>query len=252
MSAFAAVLLMNFASVPINVTFNIVPPLKAPGTPPRLRVTIGHVGPKPIPLMRFQSDACFAHFFLELPLILPDGSKPQAASCPIRSWPGVKGTLAPNELETRELDLSQIFPSVKWGRGRYLLSPAWSSEQLESYFGGEYATESTTSSVNQPFFELAPSLGKVRIERGKEVTLPDGARLSFTAHGHKRTKEGGPASPLIIHGGFAAPKEKTLTTFETRVFPDERSVFTIGDGFTFELVKHEYDGWMELVYFGRL
>lgn len=233
------------------VSFNISPTLKEPGAPPKLRVTMRNESDKPLEVMRFESDACFAQFFLELPLSLPDQTTPQPAGCPIRSWPGVKGTLAAGAEDVRDLDLAKIFPGVKWTKGRYRLPVKWNAKQLESYFDGQFAYGASQTSLNVQAFDLVNPLGQFRIERGKEVALPDGARFAFSAQGHKRTMEGGPPSPLIIHGGFAAPKAKALEPFEANVFTDESRLFKIGDGYTFEFVKHEYDGWMELVYFGK-
>lgn len=249
MSALAVVaLLMNGSLV---VAFDISPTLKEPGAPPKLRVTMRNDTDKPLEVMRFESDACFAQFFLELPLTLPDQTTPPPAGCPIRSWPGVKGTLAAGAEESRELDLATIFPGVKWVRGRYRLPVKWNPKALEAYFGGKFVHDASQTSLNVQAFDLVNPLGKFRIERGKEIALPDGARFAFSAHGHKRTMEGGPPSPLIIHGGFAAPKGKALEPFEVQVFADESRVFSVGDGFTFELVKNEYDAWMDLVYFGK-
>ena len=236
----------------LAITFVLSPQLKEPGAPPRLRVTMENTSDQKIEVMRFESDACFAHFFLSFPLTLPDGTKAEAAGCPIRSWPGVRGTLAKGASETRELDLGRIFPGVNWTRGKYALRVEWNPAELELYVGGKVAWRAKQSSLNVDHFTLMPALGKVRIERGQELTLFDGARLSFVAHGHKRTMVGGPESPLIIHGAFAAKGQKALTPFEVHVFADESRIFSLPDGFTFELVEQEYDGWMKLNYFGRL
>ena len=242
---------MSAAAV-LAISFTISPLLAEPGTAPKLHVRMENTTKNSLEVMRFESDACFAHFFLSLPLTLPDGTKPEPAGCPIRSWPGVKGTLAGGATDDRELDLSKIFPAVKWTRGRYALHPEWHPDELTSYFAGRYVLGASQTSLNAEHFDLLPSLGKVRLERGQEVTLPDGARLSFLAHGHKRTMVGGPSSPLIIHGAFAAPGKKALEPFEEHVQTEETRVFKLPGGFTFELGKYEYDGFMELSYFGPL
>lgn len=236
---------------PLAISFFLTPLLREPGGAPKLQVMMENTGARALEVMRFESDACFAHFFLALPLTLPDGSKPEAAGCPIRSWPGAKGKLAGGAREQRVLDLAAVFPSVKWTRGRYALQPRWNPAPLDAYFDGAFAWRANQHSRNADSFELLPSLGQVRVERGQEVTLPDGARLSFLANGHKRTLVDGPPSPLIIHGAFAAPGKKTLAPFEVHLEMEETRVFRLLGGFAFELVKHEYDGWMELRYFGR-
>lgn len=248
----AAKLARMSAAAVLAISFTISPLLAEPGAAPKLQVRIENTTTNALEVMRFESDACFAHFFLSLPLTLPDGTKPEPAGCPIRSWPGVKGTLAAGAAEERELDLAKIYPSVKWTRGRYALHPEWHPEELTSYFGGHYVLGASQTSVNAEHFDLLAPVGKFRVERGHEVTLSDGARFSFVAHGHKRTMGGGPSSPLIIHGAFAAPGKKVLEPFEEHVQTEETRVFRLPGGFTFALGRYDYDGFMELSYFGPL
>ena len=236
----------------LAITFVLSPQIREPGAPPKLRVTIENISDQKLEVMHFESDACFAHFFLSLPLTLPDKTKAEATGCPIRSWPGGSSTLEKGASETRELDLTIIFPAVNWTRGKYTLPVEWNPTRLVPYFAGKFAWRASQSSLNTDHFTLTPVLAKLRIEKGQELALSDGGRLSFVAHGHKRTMVGGPSSPLIIHGAFAAKGEKALTPFEVHVHTDETRIFSLPGGFTFELVDHDYDGWMKLKYFGRL
>lgn len=200
--------------------------------------------------MRFDGDACYAHFFLELVLTLPDGTKPQAAGCAIRSWPGVKGTLAAQASDARALDLATLFPSVKWTAGRYGLELGWRPDALDGFFAGAFSWRASQWSVSGDHFVLAPVRSSGRVERGKTLTLPDGTQLKFVAHGHKRTMVGGPSSPLIIHGELTAANGKPAP-FEVSVHVEESRIFRLPGGHAFELGKYEYDGWMELKYFGK-
>jgi hypothetical protein len=237
---------------PLEVRLVVSPRLAAPGKPPTLDVTVTNQAPRALDVMRFPSDACFAHFFLELSLTLPDGTGAVAADCPIRRWPGNKASLAAGASETRRLALATIFPAVTWGPGRYHLEASWNPAGLAGYLGGAYAWGAEQQSRGDGHFTLAAPLGTVRVEKGKTVTLPDGARLTFAAHGHKRTLEGGPPSPLIIHGAFAAPKQPELKDFDYALHLEETRVFRLDGDATFELVDHAYDAWMELAYFGHL
>lgn len=238
-------------AAPLAVRFTVSPLLGKPGTAPALTVTVENVGPRDLDVMRFSSDACFAHFLLELWLTLPDGTKATAADCPVRSWPGTKGTLAKGATETRRLSLASIFPAVKWSRGRYRVEAMWSPHGLAEPFGGAYAWGAAQQEHGEGRFTLAAPLGTVRVEKGQAVTLPDGARLSFGAHGHKRTMEGD-TSPLLVHGGFAAPKQRTLEDFDASLHLEHSRVLQLKGGYTFELLDHAYDAWMELAYYGKL
>ena len=236
----------------LSVSFVVSPLVLEPGRPPALTVTMRNKSGRPIQVMRFDVDACFAHFQLALSLLLPDGTRPEPADCPIKAWPGVKGTLATGASEERHLDLAQLFPSVRWTAGRYGIDAAWHPDALAASFEGAYAWGSDGWSINDTHFTLAPVVGAGRVERGQELKLPDGARFAFTAHGHKRTMADGPPSPLIIHGTFAAPGKEKGEPIEVFLQTEEGRLFHLDGGYTFELVKHEYDGWMELRYFGKL
>ena len=168
------------------------------------------------------------------------------AGCPIRDWPGTSGTLAAGATERRELALTELFPDRSWEKGRYQLLASWEPAALEKYFDAGFAWRARWTSRNAPGFTLADPAAKLRIEAGKEATLPDGARLRFAGNGHKTMMVGGPESPLIIYGGFAAPGAKEPSTFERSLYPDENSVLTLGEGYAFLLGAYQYDGWMEL------
>lgn len=227
----------------LTVSFVITPVLGAPGAAPKLEVTLHNESAKSLEFMRFEADACFAQFFLSLGVTLPNGTKAQPAGCPIRSWPGVKGTLAAGAKEKRVLDLARVFPGVKWAAGKYGLVVEWDPKALEAYFDGAYATRASQYSLNESFFVLAKSLGSVRVTKGQSLKLPGGGTFTFDSHGHKRTMEGGPPSPLLIRGALNGKP------FDVALDAGDAGRFTI-DGLTFVLRAHEYDGWMELDCFG--
>jgi hypothetical protein len=227
---------------PLNVSFTVAPLLGAPKQAPTLEVVVSNTANHALDVMRFESDPCFAQFQLALTLTLPDGKKALAASCPIRSWPGSKGTLAAGASETRTLDLAKVFPSVTWAAGRYGVEVAWEPQALESYFAGQYVWHASQWSLDGETFVLARPLGHVRVAKGKTVTLPGGGQLTFIAHGHKRTHPG-QTSPLMLEGALDG-KEFGVSIGGSHRFAVE--------GQTFVLTTHSYDEWMELDCFGRL
>jgi hypothetical protein len=101
-------------------------------------------------------------------------------------------------------------------------------------------------------FLLHKALTTLHIERAAKVTLPDGSTLTFGSHGHKRTLVGGPPSPLIIHGAFAAPAESSPREFSVNVHREDSRFFRIRERFLFELVNSTYDQSMDLRYFGEV
>lgn len=97
---------------------------------------------------------------------------------------------------------------------------------------------------------LASVPARVRVKKGETVTLADGARFTFTAHSHKRTRTGGPPSPLIVYGSFAPPGAARATEFQRNLHPEESRRFEL-DGYAFEAAAEQYDAWIELRYFGK-
>lgn len=222
------------------------------GAPPSLKIALRNEGATAVPLVRFSTAPCFAHAYLDLSLTDPAGKVHRGPECAASSPPGKKGSLAANADASFLLTLAEAFPTAKWSKGRYAFTASWEPKRVREQFGAGAAPEVNSTTGGGDDFVLADVVAKVRVERGSEVRLPDGARLVFKAHGHKHQMVGGPRSPLIIHGSFAAPGKKALSDFETRVHPGESRSFVVGDGFVFDLVDHDYDGWMDLQYYGRI
>jgi hypothetical protein len=221
-------------------------------TPPTLEVAWTNESDEPVGMVSFASEQCFAHFYLQAWLTLPDGKELEAdVPCPIRSFPGVKTELAAHATDKKSVKLETLFPQVKWKTGYYRLSLDWQPYPLKQMFDGGFAPLAKVSTGTSQELTLANVLGKVTVKRGVEAKLPDGARLSFRSHGHKHTMVGGPESPLIIHGAFAKPGGKP-EEFDVSVHVSESRMFTLGGGYMFALGKYEYDGFMELEYFGRI
>lgn len=233
----------------VEISFRVSPSLVALGGTPKLIVEIKNISSAAIPLMRFASDACFAHFYLSAKLTSAVGETEAAPPCPVKDWPGVAATLASGKTERRELNLAALFPSIKWGKGHYELEASWETESLAERVGEKYAARAAQSSMSGGEFTIAPLLASFRIAKGQTVALPGGARLRFDGHGHKDVAAGGPSSPLIISGSFAARGKKELEEFSTNVHADEGTAFVV-EGHGFDLGKWEYGSWMELRYFG--
>lgn len=215
--------------------------------PPTLRVTVRNPNATALPLTTFSSPACFAKHYLSIELTRPGAKPPTVAPCTMKDFAGTEGQLAPNTERTIELPLATVFKKLT--AGRYDISFSWDASELDRVRPGT-GVGASLSSTNITQFVIAPVLSTFRIARGKTANLPGGHRLTFRAHGHKRTMAGGPPSPLIIHGELTR-KRKTAEAFSINVYREERRVFSIDD-LVFELVDHEYDGWMQLRYFGPI
>ncbi len=235
----------------VEISFSVSPLVATPGSPPRLVVEVKNVSKEPIAWMRFDSDACFAHFYLQVKVTGAAGEKEAAPPCAVKAWPGKPGELAPGKTERRELNLGALFPGLRWPQGSYLAEASWAPEPLEEYQAGKYAARAAGSSMVRGEFSLAPLVGSFRIVRGQTVTLPGGARFRFDGHGHKDVAAGGPSSPLIISGAFAAPGAKELEEFSSNIRVEEDRFFAV-ESYAFELGKYEYGRLMQLRCFGPL
>lgn len=221
-------------------------------TPPTVDVAWRNDSDEPLTMMKFQSEHCFAHFYLQAWLTLPDGNELEAdVPCPMRSFPGVKTELAAHATDKRSLKLETLFPQVKWKTGHYRLSLGWQPYPLKQMFDGGFAPTAKMSVGTSQVLTIATPLGTVTVKRGAEKMLPDGARFIFHSHGHKETLPDGPESPLIIHGAFGRPGGKPKE-FDEYLHVNETRMFDLADGYTFWLKKYEYDVFIELEYFGRI
>jgi hypothetical protein len=233
----------------LEVSFSVRPVLGEPGRAPKLTVDVKNGGAKAVPFMRFSQDDCYAQMLLVAELETPAGKVAAAPNCAILSWPGVKGTLAPGAVDHRELSLSVLFPSVAWTKGRYRLDLSWSPHALAKQFP-DYAQGASRSSLSGDTFVMATKLATVRVEPGKTVSLPDGARYRFDGHSHKMTK-GDDESPLIVSSSFAPGPAGPLESSSVNVEPRGPRSFELS-GRTFVLQAYEYGRSMELTYYGQL
>lgn len=239
------------ADAPLHVHFAVTPVLAEPGAAPRLIVEARNASARALPFMRFDSARCFAHHFLKLSLQGPGGPIAVDTTCPVRSWPGAKGTLEVGAVERRTLDLKELFPTATWAAGRYELQLAWDCAELRPVFGGAYAWRASQTSRRSGSFTLAKAIGRGRAEKGKELVLPDGARLKLLGHGHKEVMAGEPESPLIVYGAFAPSAKAPLEEFSFNVFTREGGLLPVADR-TFVLGDYAYDSWMDVTCFGAL
>ena len=251
----------------LKVLFSFKRQVSPPSAPPSLGVRMENRSDKPVSFMRFKSAACFAHFYLQLVLHTPKG-KAQAptAPCLASPWPGSKGTLKPGDSETFELPLRELFPALRWSTGLHGVSVLWSTSNLEKAGHQRFAVRASESSSTLldnssledlgamvvPFI-LAPLQATFRIKTHQTVSMPDGARISFSSHGHKDIRPG-QTSPLMVHATFAAPGDKAMEDYPLSLFPETSPQFNLGsdESYLFELVDYEYGRWMVLRYFGRI
>jgi hypothetical protein len=226
------------------VVFTIEPRVGAAA--PILHVTVTNPNPVAVPLTRFADSVCFAAHYLGV-RVSRSGQAKTARACAIRDWPGVEEALAPGTSETIDLPLTALFGTL--ASGVHEIEVDWDPSGLERMRPGT-GVLATRTSLNVSSFAIAKPLATFKIKLGKTMSLPRGARLTFSAHGHKRVMAGGPSSPLIVHGTFSA-KGVPSAEFSVSVHADDSRLFSIGDHL-FELVAHEYDSWMQLRYYGKL
>jgi hypothetical protein len=222
----------------IEVSYRLSDRVLEPGSAPKLLVTVKNGTAAPASLARFESDPCFAAAHLGLSLRAPSGPA-ELATC--AGKPGTPWAVAPHASETLALDLAALFPGAGWKKGAYRLSAQWTSATLPA--GAQRRGKLD--------FVVAAPLARVQIAKREEVKLPDGARLKFSAHGHKSTGPG-EESPLVVYGEFAGPGEKAAKQFQVSQYDSEGRALVLGDGYVFVLDASEYDASMTLRYFGRL
>jgi hypothetical protein len=246
----------------LDVVFGFTQPLTVPGKPPKVWVKIVNMSDRPVPFIRFQSDKCFVQFYLHLTLHTPTGHEHTAASCAIRSWPGVKSTLAAQAVERRTMPLHELFPGVPWDEGEYSLEAVWGGGELAKLVGDEYLIPPRVVASGPPakthglglrlrLVLKKPIQERFLVKAGEEVVLPDGARYKLKGHTHKMTMNDPPVSPLITYGTFAAPGEKQAQDFLRHHLPDS-PLFKIGQGYLFELADSDYGKSATLIYFGQV
>lgn len=225
----------------------VVSPVVAdPADPPVLQIEVRNVAGENLPFMRY-SVVCFARFYLSVSMSSPRGER-LAPAWP-QDCPGAKGELGAGASEKVEVSLKELFPQLRWVPGRYGLDIFWDTRALAVSADAKFVHPARSLSINQPEFHIARRLAMVRVEKGKTVTLPDGAKLTFAGNSHKMVESGGPASPLVVAGRFAPPGAKA-SDFQRSVFMRDSRVFQV-DGYRFALVAQEYDAWLELAYFGK-
>ncbi len=245
MSTLALLFVMGQLNVGFALSHGIGPKL------PKLVVTMKNEGAAPVPLMRFGDDVCFAAYQLSVRVEAESQGKEldELPDCPVLSFPGLAGALAPGAVEKRELDLGRLFPALKPSKGYYQVFAQWAPYALKGFGDGGFVTKNANPVSSALKLVIASPLGKVRAVAKKPVTLSDGSRFTLLRHGHKDTMPDGPPSPLIIHGRFAAPG-KTEAEVDAHIYLDESRVFVLGGGFVFELGAYGYDEFMELTAYG--
>lgn len=107
------------------------------------------------------------------------------------------------------------------------------------------------SVTDPPRVRVSPVLTKLRVGKVDAVTFPNGVRLRLVAHGHKRTRVGGPSSPLLVSLAFSENFPAEMTNVEFSLHLEEERHFAIGRHL-FRLAAHHYGEWMDLEYFGAI
>lgn len=93
-----------------------------------------------------------------------------------------------------------------------------------------------------------PAYGaEVLLRKGQTITFPEGPVVTLDGHGHKRTKMGGPPSPLIVN--LTYKHGNTIEQASANLFPQEAPSGRAWEwnGFAFTMTAHAYDAWMIVV-----
>jgi hypothetical protein len=203
-------------------------------------------GKQPLPMVRFESDACFAHFLVRVLVMAESQGRDydELPNCPVRSFPGAKGELGTGAVEKRELDLGKLFPALKPSKGRYQLFAQWLPKDVDVPM-----PVNRQGSAGMPFMVAQP-LGRVRAVVKKPVELPGGGRFTLLSHGHK-DMDGDGESPLLVHGRFAPPGKPEADAYASLYFSEGR-LMELDGGWVFEVGAYEYGSFMELTAYGRV
>lgn len=237
---------------PFTVVSRVTPEVTEPGKAPTLEVTVQNPTPAAVPFMTTERPQCFVYFYLQLKLRTPEGDVVAPLPCTILSWPGNATQLKAGGEYKKTMTLAELFPGRPWKAGAYELDVIWKPDPLRSYQDGRFALGASSQGVTSWQFTITKALTTLRIQKGDTAALPDGARLQFRAHGHKRVEPDSSPGPLIVRGSFVAPGQTTATEFSAPVYPGTSRIMHIANGYTFELVNYAYDTFMELRYFGAL
>lgn len=232
----------------VTVGFTITPVVG--DAPPTLRVRVHNPSARPVPMTRFADGACFVRHYLELALTRPGGEPQALKGCTPR-----RGAAGRDEPLAAGGELQVVVPLAElasdWPRGTYRVQLRWDPRELAAARGEAAAVEASQTALNTEDFTIARALATVRVERGASVRLPDGLQFRFTGHAHKHV---GPdeTSPLMIHADVTPPGASRPLVFTTNLHSERSTLFTVEGGWTFELVDHAYDEWMQLRYYGRI
>ena len=233
--------------VAVAVSFVLAPEV-GPG-PPTLAITVRNPSTQAVPLTRFADVACLVRHYLDLRVVRPSGQDQALAGCAVKDWPGTDESLAAGGEQRYVVPFAEL--AASWPRGTYRVDVSWDPGELARARGEAAAVRASQSSLNISEFTIARPLATVRVRRGATVTLPDGARLHFSGHGHKSVMAG-QSSPLILRGTFTPPGKDRATEFSVNLDTEDTRVFRLAEVLVFELVDYEYDRWMRLRYFGRV
>lgn len=233
--------------VAVTVSFVLAPEV-GPG-PPTLAITVRNPSTQAVPLTRFADAACLVRHYLDLRVVRSSGRDQALAGCAVKDWPGTDESLAAGGEQRFVVPFAEL--AAKWPRGTYRVDVSWDPGELARARGEAAAVRASQSSLNLSEFTIARPLATVRVRRGATVTLPDGARLHFSGHGHKSVMAG-QSSPLILRGSFTPPGKDRATEFSVNLHTEDTRVFRLAEVLVFELVDYEYDGWMRLRYFVRV
>lgn len=125
----------------VTVSFVVQPPVGEP--PPVLVVRIHNPNPQPIPFVRFDDVACFAHFYLALQITDPNKQPVSLTPCRIKDWPGSDGMLAASSDEEIAVPLAEL--ASTWPLGGYQISVGWDPSALDAATNGTAVRASDSS-----------------------------------------------------------------------------------------------------------
>ena len=211
---------------------------------PMLTVRVHNDGTTPITMTDYADPTCFAERWLRL--VVTDGkSKTVKPSACAKPGPGTSRLIAPGAEVRFDIPLAKVFPAL--GAGSYGFAAGWKSAAPDD----AAAFSVLESSLNESRFTIARPQAEVTIARGQTITLPDGAKLTFSGHSHKDVDARSAPGPLIVNGTFGPPKQ-AAKPFYASVFVESSRMILLADAYAFELVDYVYGESMKLTYYGNL
>ncbi len=89
-------------------------------------------------------------------------------------------------------------------------------------------------------------LGTFTLKRKAPLQIDDRLEVTFNAHSHKRSRTGGPASPLMLNLDYQQLGRETERGVGDKLKPAEGRRDWYWHEYRFHLVDHSYNDWMKV------